>query len=185
MFTCTYALVETRRYHWRDCLVRVRYKYTRRTRLPLGPAHLTSVRKRGPSTTEQTERAAYASRHRPSVWPMTRRYPTERRTATTQVPSRFPLRSDPSAFALLLAVQASVRGHLYASVFSPLPTSMAYVHTGTPHVSAPPPPQPPPLPPALPLALKAVRVLRHTRDTTRFFLATRPPCDTCVSDLTK
>lgn len=40
--------------------------------------------------------SAYASRHRPSVWPTMRRYPTERRTATTRVPSPFSPHRAPS-----------------------------------------------------------------------------------------
>lgn len=59
----------------------------------------TSVRKRDSSTTERTERSD-ASRHWPSEWPTTRRYPTERPTATTRVPSRSPLHSGPSPSAL-------------------------------------------------------------------------------------
>lgn len=60
---------------------------------------------------------------------MTRRYPTERRTATTQVPSRFPLRSDPSAFALLPAAQAERSGPSIRFGLLRYTPSVAYVRT--------------------------------------------------------
>lgn len=93
-----------------------RYVTRRSTRL-----HLTSTRKRGPRTTDDDRTyRAYASRHRPSVWATTRRYPTERRTATTRVPSRFPLRSDPSATdsSTRPIPDPSPRSHPFPSLFA-------------------------------------------------------------------
>lgn len=139
-----------------------------------------------------------SSRHRPSVWPTTRRYPTERRTATTRVPSRFsPPLSDPfspssffpSSYPSLLALAlapapavasapARVRGHhtlrSLLCYYLPFPTSTlsrtrTRSYTHT-HLTL--------LLLFLPSAFKAVRVLRYARNIMRFFLEAqvRAPC---------
>lgn len=152
----------------RDCLIPVIGTYTPNVAFAqLGSRNIRT--QRDPSTTKRPKRRpshqAYASRHRPSVWPTTRRYPTERRTATTRVPSRFPSVLNPSSFILLPVLSVRVRDHLYASASSLCYYLPAYVHTDTrlcfsSLLSLL----------FLPSAFKAVRVLQYTRNITRLFL---------------